>query len=141
MATTQQPLKLSDSQRLSLIEAQISSGLEASAIACPVCCDTFTKMLRKPIVCPSCEYAACHNCYKTFLTSDGVSQAKCMNCNTEMTTRFLKQHFTDTFIRGEMREHKVKILYQQQLALLPLAQPRVEREKLARQKAEFTPQI
>ena len=136
MATTQQKPKLSDGQLLSLIEAQISSGLEASATDCPICCDTFTKMLRKPIVCPSCDYAACHNCYKTFLTSDGVSQAKCMNCNTEMTTRFLKQHFTDTFIRGEMREHRVNILYQQQLALLPLAQPRVEREKLARQKSK-----
>lgn len=136
MANTQQKPKLSDGQILSLVQAQISSGLEASAIDCPVCCDTFTRMLRKPIVCPSCDYAACHNCYKTFLTSDGVSQAKCMNCNTEMTTRFLKQHFTDTFIRGEMREHRVKILYQQQLALLPLAQPRVEREKLARQKSK-----
>jgi hypothetical protein len=136
MANTPQKPKLSDGQLSSLVEAQISSGLDASAIDCPVCCDTFTKMLRKPIVCPSCDYAACHNCYKIFLTSDGVSQAKCMKCNTEMTTRFLKQHFTDTFIRGEMREHRVKILYQQQLALLPLAQPRVEREKLARQKSK-----
>jgi hypothetical protein len=135
MATTQQKSKqLSDGQLLSLAQAQISSGLRPAVTECPTCCEIFTKMLRKPIVCPSCDYAACHNCYKTFLTSDGVSQAKCMNCNTEMTTRFLKQHFTDTFIRGEMREHRVKILYQQQLALLPLAQPRVEREKLARQK-------
>lgn len=124
--------KLTDGQLLSLVQAQVASG--TTATECPTCCEVFTKMLRKPIVCPSCDYAACHNCYKIFLTSDGVSQAKCMKCNTEMTTRFLKQHFTDTFIRGDMREHRVKILYQQQLALLPLAQPRVEREKLARQK-------
>jgi len=131
MAYTQKS-KLTDCQLLSLVQAQVASG--TTATECPTCCEVFTKMLRKPIVCPSCDYAACHNCYKTFLTSDGVSQAKCMKCNTEMTTRFLKQHFTDTFIRGDMREHRVKILYQQQLALLPMAQPRVEREKLARQK-------
>ncbi len=126
--------KLTDGQLLSLVKAQVASG--TTATECPTCCEVFTKMLRKPIVCPSCDYAACHNCYKIFLTSDGVSQAKCMKCNTEMTTRFLKQHFTDTFIRGDMREHRVNILYQQQLALLPLAQPRVEREKLARQKSK-----
>jgi len=134
MANIQQKSKLTDGQLLSLVQAQVASG--TTSTECPTCCEVFTKMLRKPIVCPSCDYAACHNCYKIFLTSDGVSQAKCMKCNTEMTTRFLKQHFTDTFIRGEMREHRVKILYQQQLALLPMAQPRVEREKLARQKSK-----
>lgn len=119
--------KLAGSQMSSLIHALNSSGI--TEIECSVCCEVFTKQRRKPIVCNACNHTACYNCYKRFLTSDGVTQPKCMNleCNTEWTIGFLKSHFTETFISGDLREHATTILLQQQIAMLAATQPAVER--------------
>ena len=97
---------------------------------CSICTNPFTEVLRKPIKCLACDYEACQTCYKTFLTSEGVSRPKCMNCNTEWTNAFLREHFTDAFIKGDLRQHASKILYQQQIAMLPATQPAVERRVL-----------
>lgn len=122
-------LKLTESQIWSLIHAQSAAGLPSSECECAVCCEVFTMQRRKPIQCNACNYIACVNCYKQFLTSDGVSHPKCMNrdCNTEWTLSFLKENFTESFISGEMREHTTKILFQQQIAMLAATQPAVER--------------
>jgi len=48
-------------------------------------------------------------------------------CNTEWTIGFLRSHFTDAFISGDLREHTTKILFQQQVAMLAATQPAVER--------------
>jgi hypothetical protein len=119
--------KLTFSQVSSLVIAQTSSG--TTETECGVCCEIFTKQRRKPIICNACNYTACYNCYKQFLTSDGVSRPKCMNreCNTEWTIGFLRSHFTDAFISGDLREHTTKILFQQQVAMLAATQPAVER--------------
>ena len=119
--------KLTDSQIWSLAFAQISSGTNETV--CDVCCEVFTKKRRRSIVCNACNYVACNSCYKSFLTGDGVSRPKCMNaeCNTEWTAGFLKSHFADSFISGELREHATNILFQQQIAMLPATQPAVER--------------
>jgi len=97
---------------------------------CSICTNPFTEVLRKPITCPACDHEACQTCYKTFLTSEGVSRPKCMNCNTEWTKTFLRKHFTEAFIKGDLRQHASKILYQQQIAMLPATQPAVERRVL-----------
>jgi len=119
--------KLSGHQIMSLMYAQMSSG--TTETECSTCCEVFTKQRRKPIVCNACNYTSCYNCYKKFLTSDGVSRPKCMNgeCNTEWTLGFLKSHFPESFISIELREHATKILFQQQIAMLAATQPAVER--------------
>ena len=50
---------------------------------CSVCCENFTEKRRKRIGCAACDYEACNVCYKTFITSEGVSRPKCMQCNTK----------------------------------------------------------
>lgn len=121
------PSKLSSSQINSLACAQTSSGITETV--CSVCCEVFTKLRRKPIICNACDYTACYNCYKKFLTGDGVSRPKCMNreCNTDWTIGFLKSHFSESFISGDLREHATNILVQQQIAMLAATQPAVER--------------
>lgn len=113
----------------------MSSSFQASN-TCAVCCDPFTKQVRKSIVCPvsTCGYSACQTCYKTFLTTDGVTSSKCMQCNTEFTPAFLKNHFTETFIKNDLRHHFTEILVQRQIAQLPMSQPKAEREIQAREK-------
>ncbi len=95
---------------------------------CGVCCEKYTEKRRKRIGCAACDYEACNVCYKTFITSDGVSRPKCMQCNTEWTGQFLQQNFSDTFIKGDLRKHTSTILLQQQVAMLPATQPAVERQ-------------
>lgn len=95
---------------------------------CGVCCEKFTEKRRKRIGCAACDYEACNVCYKTFITSEGVSRPKCMQCNTEWTGQFLKQNFSDAFIKGDLRKHTSTILLQQQVAMLPATQPAVERQ-------------
>ncbi len=113
-----------------------SAVAPAVAASCNICCDPFTKHLRKPIVCPvsKCGYSACHTCYKTFLTTDGVTASKCMQCNTEFTLAFLKQHFAESFIKKDLRQKFTDVLVQRQVAQLPLSQPNAERELMAREK-------
>ena len=128
-SSSSHPLNLTESQTLSLVHAQVAAGISASNCECVVCCEPFTKQRRKPIRCNACDYVACNNCYKHFLTSDGVSRPKCMNpeCNTEWTMGFLKETFTESFISGELRDHATNILFQQQTAMLAATQPAVER--------------
>jgi hypothetical protein len=95
---------------------------------CGVCCEKFTEKRRKRIGCAACDYEACNVCYKTFITSEGVSRPKCMQCNTEWTGQFLKKNFSDAFISGELRKHTSTILLQQQVAMLPATQPAVEQQ-------------
>lgn len=95
---------------------------------CGVCCEKFTEQRRKRIGCAACDYEACNVCYKTFITSEGVSIPKCMQCNTEWTGQFLQQNFSDAFIKGDLRKHTSTILLQQQIAMLPATQPAVERQ-------------
>ncbi len=100
---------------------------------CNVCCEKFTEKRRKCIGCVACDYKACNVCYKTFITSEGVSRPKCMQCNTEWTGQFLKQHFSDAFIKGDLRKHTSTILLQQQIAMLPATQPAVENQIICEQ--------
>lgn len=105
---------------------------------CGVCCEKFTEKRRKCIGCLACDYKACNVCYKTFVTSEGVSRPKCMQCNTEWTGQFLKQNFTDAFIKGELRKHTSAILLQQQIAMLPATQLAVEQQIIYEQ---FTSEV
>ena len=118
------------------------SSTQASNM-CAVCCDPFTKQVRKPIVCPvsTCGYSACQTCYKTFLTTDGVTSCKCMHCNTEFTPAFLKIHFPESFIKADLRQHFTEILVQRQVAQLPMSPPRAEREIQARAQASEVAEI
>ena len=106
-----------------------------SSSQCACCCEKFTEKRRKRIGCVGCPYEACNVCYKTFITSEGVSRPKCMNCNTEWTGQFLKANFSDGFIQGDLRKHTSTILLQQQVAMLPATQPAVERRIVCEQYA------
>jgi phosphatidylserine/phosphatidylglycerophosphate/cardiolipin synthase-like enzyme len=58
-----------------------------------------------------------------------------MRCNTEWTGQFLKQHFSDAFIKGDLRKHTSTIMLQQQVAMLPATQPAVEQQIIYEQYA------
>ena len=47
-------------------------------------------------------------------------------CEPEWTRKFLSKNFTSKFITGELREHREKLLFDKEVAILPETQPYVE---------------
>ena len=93
---------------------------DAPDTECPVCCETYTRSIRKPIECPKCKYAACMTCCKKHVsTSD---PAACMSCSQAWDYEFLTTNFTAAWISSEYRAHRETILVDREIAQLPASQ-------------------
>jgi hypothetical protein len=92
---------------------------------CPVCYDAFTAQVRKAVQCPYCEFAACVQCNKRYL-SESMLDAHCMGCHRAWNDEFLDLNFTRAFRMGPWKKHREDILIDREMALLPTRQPRVE---------------
>ena len=101
---------------------------------CSICCDAFTKKLRKPIDCSNCDFKACVRCHERFLL-DSSTEAKCMNCNRAWNTMFLHSNFTQAFVK-RYRRHRIQILWAQQIYQLPVVTDYIGQERLQRSKFE-----
>lgn len=88
--------------------------------SCGVCCEEYTKLVRKPIECASCEYSACTECYKRYLTEK--TDSGCMQCAHIFDREFLDASFTKAWIKGEYTQHREKILLDLELARMPTSQ-------------------
>lgn len=86
---------------------------------CLICCESFTDYQRKPIRCLNCNNVACSKCCERFLV-DSSTEAKCMTCNQAWGTVFLHANFSKAFIK-RYRDHRVQILWGQQIYQLPIA--------------------
>ena len=101
---------------------------------CSICCEGFTKKLRKPIDCSNCDFKACVRCHERFLL-DSSAEAKCMNCNRAWNTMFLHSNFTQAFVK-RYRRHRTQILWAQQIYQLPFVTDYIAQERLERLKFE-----
>jgi len=67
------------------------------------------------------------------------------SCHREWTRQFMRSAFTNTFITKRLQEHREKLLFDQERALLPATQPIVEdiikREQLNAQQSELQKEI
>ncbi len=95
---------------------------------CEICTEPYTKR-RQNIKCQYCEFAACTNCYKTYLL--GINKPKCMSneCDGEWSRKHLRENFTQVFIDKELREHQKNVLVETQMALMPETQLIIEERK------------
>jgi len=69
---------------------------------CSVCCDKYTKVLRKPIQCPYCNYECCQPCLRQYLlTIQG--EPNCISCHKVYSQDHLIErvgkHYLDTQFR------------------------------------------
>ncbi len=116
--------------------SSVINEIVSSGESCPICCDTFTSTIRKPVTCPKCNYSACIQCTKRYLLSI-IDDPHCMNCiETDSTGKikkfgwtrnFLLQNLTISFMNNEWAEHRRQILWRQEEAFLPEAQIVAER--------------
>lgn len=96
-------------------------------MTCPVCCDPYTAIQRKEVICANCGYGACTRCVKAYLLSQ-LTDPNCMNCHHVWNREFLDTHLTRAWREGELKEHRGRILWDRERSLLPATQPDVEIE-------------
>lgn len=99
---------------------------------CQVCCEKINKSNHFEIKCNYCEYSSCRSCFQRYLI-DSISDSHCMNCKKVFTHEFLSENCTSAFINKTLKEHREKVLFDSQRALLPVTQNEVIKEKNRRE--------
>jgi len=99
---------------------------------CQICDETINKSTRLLVNCPYCSYEACRKCCETYILNESI--VKCMNpeCAKEWTRKHIRDIFTLVFINGPLKEHREKLLFDKERALLPATQPIIEGKILAK---------
>ena len=112
---------------------------------CPVCCEAFTDVKRLAVTCAYCQYDACATCYKQYIVAS-MQDAHCMRCRHVWSRDTLLGYFSTTWLNGEYKKHRQRILIDREKQLLPESQGMVAnyreakrlREGLVQKKATLT---
>lgn len=112
---------------------------------CGICIEDFTKSVRKEVMCPSCEYSACLVCVKQYIMNETSTEAHCMNCKVAYTNDFLNEKFTKKWNNEEYRNHRTKLLINEQKSHLPdtegYVKNLIDADKLYKQSDKLLEQI
>ena len=92
---------------------------------CVVCCEPYTKQLRKPIECPFCHQRACALCQKKYLLSSSIDP-RCMHCFHEWKFGFLQTVLPKVFLKQDYAQHRARVLFERERQVLPQSQRLVE---------------
>ena len=93
---------------------------------CPICATAYDKKRKK--ICCSCEFECCVICAQTYIL-ERVELPHCMSCKNRWTKQFLYDNFKVSFVNGEYREARKKILLENELAKLPTTQEYLKVDK------------
>ena len=85
--------------------------------SCSLCGESFNKS-RKNVKCIFCDFDCCLSCMKKYLF-DTKKEAHCMNCRKDWSFNFLIKNTPNSFYNVELRNHRAKILLEQEHSLLP----------------------
>jgi hypothetical protein len=94
--------------------------------SCTICCETFTKQLRRPVECCFCQHTTCVECVKKFLLSS-LDDPMCLSCKHPWNREFLDKVLTKSWRKGVYKAHREQVLLERERALLPSTQPLVEK--------------
>jgi len=121
---SKEPNIVAKRQRDTTIPRKLKKVKKVKTENCPICCDSFTKMVRKPIVCPysSCNFAACKTCVMKYLREDTYEEAHCMSCRNPWSDAFVKDSCTKVFWQGPFRDHVDRLFMDKERNLLPQTQ-------------------
>ena len=95
---------------------------------CEICAEKYNRSNRLLIECGFCEYNACRSCCEVWILDNTIPQCLNTTCRKEWNRKFLVENFTKKFITTTYKNHREKILLDEQRALLPATQPIVERQ-------------
>lgn len=103
-------------------------------VDCDICCESFTKQIRKKINCVNCDLKVCVACVKHYLLSK--KDAHCMGCKMGWTDALCNDNLGG-FMHGTYRHHTKELLWDMEKARMPETMPAVERAiKLRKMKVE-----
>lgn len=110
---------------------------------CHVCIESFNKTKRSKITC-KCGYECCRSCVKTYLLSNS-EDAHCMSCKVSWDRLFMTNNFQKNFMTKIYKEYRENLLFEKEIALLPMTQPHVEKiieeEKLKKEAIDIINEI
>jgi len=86
--------------------------------SCPICCEIYTKTLRKKLSCPYCNYSSCTNCFKTYLFTN-LAEPNCMSCRKRIPREVIFDNFPKKFISTEYKHHRENMLIEQEMSMMP----------------------
>ena len=95
---------------------------------CSICCEPFTKRMRKEIECFNCQKSSCSSCIKRYIL-DSSTEAKCLHCNIQWDRRFLVNNLTKKFCDIDYRNHRLDILHNRNKCFLPRISEIIDIEK------------
>ena len=93
---------------------------------CAICYNDFAEV----ITCPSCPEQFCAPCFKSYLLTKELVVC-CTACEKPWTDDFIDDMSDDDFRNGALRQHRSKILVDQEAARLPELQERARLYKIA----------
>eukprot|EP00960_Hanusia_phi_P053638 762415-Hanusia_phi.AAC.2 len=109
---------------------------------CPICINEFTN---SKITCPSCQYSACKECYKTYILNSGKEFVYCMNCNIRFNRSTMLNMFGKHFLTKTLLDYQKDVRFKIQQSHFPEVLPIVEHElnikKLQKKRQEVNLQI
>ena len=88
------------------------------------------------ISCPQCSVGVCVDCFEQFLLTKDLIPT-CHSCNHPWSDDFVDEVVSSTFRNGRLRDHKTKILLDQEVARMPELQDRARRYILAQKGKRF----
>jgi hypothetical protein len=88
---------------------------------CSICCESFTKLLRKPVTCCACDAVCCMTCAKRYLTESIVTEARCMSCNEVWGRKYLSETFSHSWLHGNFSIHTAEIVGDREISRLQVS--------------------
>lgn len=90
---------------------------------CTICFDAFNKVSRKQVTCPYCSNSICRTCAKSYIKEE-CANPRCPNteCRVGWSEDFLSDNLTKTFLLGEYKTCREKVLLDLEKARLPESQ-------------------
>lgn len=102
-----------------------SDDLTTENPSCAVCYEDFTKLTRAQIDCPACDVKSCRTCVRNYLLQSS-ELPHCMHCKNRWERDFLTKATLKSFVNGDYRKHRTKLLFEIEKSRMPETMPAIE---------------
>jgi len=94
---------------------------------CFVCANPLNKRERSQVTCFACEYVACKECTRTYLTGSNTLP-QCMRCHVRFPMSFLIRKLNRSWVLSQYKDTATQVLTGIEMGKMPETQPYVEAE-------------
>lgn len=99
---------------------------------CAICCEAYTKTVRKKVECAGCGTACCATCFAQYVLTL-QAEPFCMNpeCKRAFDREFLAGALPKTWLLTKYKAHRERVLLDREMAMLPATQDALQNYKYA----------